>query len=262
MRNRWARRSPTRARSRCPGAAAAAGRRRRLAAAGHRHPPDPRVAPRPPGPQPDGPRRPRPGSARLRDALRRRRSTPSRAPASAPACRTLRPARVTAHRRRRATASTLTLDDGRTPARADRRAGRRRRVRRTGRQVAAPRLRPDGGDRARARPARRSPHRAFERFTDEGPLALLPQDGADGHSTRWCGACGPERAQQPCWRWTRRPSCAQLGEAFGERLGSFTARVGARRLPARPERRPEAPPRARSPSATRRRPCTRSPARA
>ncbi len=36
-------------------------------------------------------------------------------------------------------------------------------------------------------------HRAFERFTDEGPLALLPQRDAQAGPAgimRWSGACG------------------------------------------------------------------------
>ena len=64
-------------------------------------------------------------------------------------------------------------------------------------------------------------HRAFERFTDEGPLALLPQDGADGHhyALVWC--VQPERAQQ-LLDLGADDFLRQLGEAFGERLGTFT----------------------------------------
>jgi 2-octaprenyl-6-methoxyphenol hydroxylase len=64
-------------------------------------------------------------------------------------------------------------------------------------------------------------HRAFERFTDEGPLALLPQDGADGHryALVWC--VHPERAQQ-LLDLGEPAFLRQLGEAFGERLGTFT----------------------------------------
>ena len=65
------------------------------------------------------------------------------------------------------------------------------------------------------------PHRAFERFTDEGPLALLPQEGADGHQYArvWC--VRPERAQQLL---DLGPDAflRELGDAFGERLGAFT----------------------------------------
>jgi 2-octaprenyl-6-methoxyphenol hydroxylase len=64
-------------------------------------------------------------------------------------------------------------------------------------------------------------HRAFERFTDEGPLALLPQDGADGHryALVWC--VRPERAQQ-LLDLGEPEFLRRLGAAFGERLGTFT----------------------------------------
>ena len=65
------------------------------------------------------------------------------------------------------------------------------------------------------------PHRAFERFTDEGPLALLPQDGADGHQYALVWCVRPERAQQLLGLGADA-FLAQLGEAFGERLGAFT----------------------------------------
>jgi len=56
--------------------------------------------------------------------------------------------------------------------------------------------------------------RAFERFTDEGPLALLPQD--DGYALVWC--LRPARAAQVA----ALPDDAflpQLQQAFGQRLG-------------------------------------------
>jgi 2-octaprenyl-6-methoxyphenol hydroxylase len=70
------------------------------------------------------------------------------------------------------------------------------------------------------------PHRAFERFTDEGPLALLPQDGADGHGYAlvWCAR--PERAEL-LQAMDEERFRAELGEAFGARLGRFT-KVSAR----------------------------------
>lgn len=61
------------------------------------------------------------------------------------------------------------------------------------------------------------PHRAFERFTDEGPLALLPQD--DGYALVWCAR--PDTAS----RLQGLPDAEflkQLAQAFGERLGRFT----------------------------------------
>jgi 2-octaprenyl-6-methoxyphenol hydroxylase len=64
-------------------------------------------------------------------------------------------------------------------------------------------------------------HRAFERFTDEGPLALLPQDGADGHQYALVWCVQPARAQA-LLDLGAEAFLAQLGEAFGERLGAFT----------------------------------------
>jgi 2-octaprenyl-6-methoxyphenol hydroxylase len=65
-------------------------------------------------------------------------------------------------------------------------------------------------------------HRAFERFTDEGPLALLPQDGADGHQYALVWCVSPERAQT-LLALDDGAFLAQLGEAFGTRMGRFTA---------------------------------------
>ncbi|MGZ8301938.1 MAG: UbiH/UbiF/VisC/COQ6 family ubiquinone biosynthesis hydroxylase [Telluria sp.] len=69
-------------------------------------------------------------------------------------------------------------------------------------------------------------HRAYERFTDEGPLALLPQDGADRqqYALVWCER--PQRAQE-LLALSDAQFLAQLGEAFGMRLGRFTS-TGAR----------------------------------
>jgi 2-octaprenyl-6-methoxyphenol hydroxylase len=64
-------------------------------------------------------------------------------------------------------------------------------------------------------------HRAFERFTDEGPLALLPQDGADGHQYALVWCVQPERAQH-LLGLGQEAFLQALGEAFGERLGRFT----------------------------------------
>jgi 2-octaprenyl-6-methoxyphenol hydroxylase len=65
------------------------------------------------------------------------------------------------------------------------------------------------------------PHRAFERFTDEGPLALLPQDGADGHQYALVWCVQPERAQH-LLDLGEDEFLQALGVAFGERLGRFT----------------------------------------
>ena len=62
---------------------------------------------------------------------------------------------------------------------------------------------------------------AFERFTPEGPLALLPRDA--GFALVWASA--PESAQRLC----SLPAAAfleQLQTAFGERAGTFTAVEG------------------------------------
>jgi 2-octaprenyl-6-methoxyphenol hydroxylase len=69
-------------------------------------------------------------------------------------------------------------------------------------------------------------HRAFERFTDEGPLALLPQDGADGHGYALVWCVRPERAEA-LQAMDEERFLAELGEAFGARLGRFT-KVSAR----------------------------------
>ena len=58
--------------------------------------------------------------------------------------------------------------------------------------------------------------RAFERFTDEGPLALLPQD--DGYALVWC--LRPARASQVA-ALPDATFIAQLQQAFGQRLGTI-----------------------------------------
>jgi 2-octaprenyl-6-methoxyphenol hydroxylase len=59
--------------------------------------------------------------------------------------------------------------------------------------------------------------RAFERFTDEGPLALLPQDG--GYALVWC--VRPDTASA-LLALGDTAFLAELGRAFGNRLGRFT----------------------------------------
>lgn len=61
-------------------------------------------------------------------------------------------------------------------------------------------------------------HRAFERFCDEGPLALLPQD--DGYALVWC--VRPDTARH-LLALDDQKFLRELGEAFGGRLGHFTA---------------------------------------
>ena len=61
------------------------------------------------------------------------------------------------------------------------------------------------------------PGRAFERFTDQGPLALLPQ--ADGYALVWCAR--PESIE----RLLSLPDTdflQALQQAFGQRVGRFT----------------------------------------
>lgn len=61
-------------------------------------------------------------------------------------------------------------------------------------------------------------HRAFERFTEEGPLALLPQD--DGYAMVWC--VRPETASR-LFALPDIEFLAELERAFGSRLGRFIA---------------------------------------
>ena len=69
-------------------------------------------------------------------------------------------------------------------------------------------------------------HRAYERFTEEGPLALLPQEGADGlhYALVWC--VRPETADA-LLTLDDTAFLARLGDAFGTRIGRFT-KTGAR----------------------------------
>jgi 2-octaprenyl-6-methoxyphenol hydroxylase len=60
-------------------------------------------------------------------------------------------------------------------------------------------------------------HRAFERFTDEGPLALLPQD--DGYALVWC--VRPSHAEQ-LLGLSDAAFLTELAQGFGSRLGRFT----------------------------------------
>ena len=69
------------------------------------------------------------------------------------------------------------------------------------------------------------PHngRAFERFTEHGPLAMLPM--SDGRcSLVWCH---PQDAQADIAQWDDERFCNELQQAFGWRLGRITF-AGAR----------------------------------
>lgn len=74
------------------------------------------------------------------------------------------------------------------------------------------------------------PHVAWERFTQQGPIALLPVGGARDadYALVWC--CAPEeaarRAQLPDDAFLR-----ELGAAFGDRLGRFTRITGRASFP-------------------------------
>ncbi|MFJ7568065.1 UbiH/UbiF/VisC/COQ6 family ubiquinone biosynthesis hydroxylase [Herminiimonas sp. NPDC097707] len=61
-------------------------------------------------------------------------------------------------------------------------------------------------------------HRAFERFTNEGPLALLPQE--DGYALVWCVKTD---TAQGLLALSDAQFTEELGTAFGTRLGRFTA---------------------------------------
>jgi 2-octaprenyl-6-methoxyphenol hydroxylase len=59
-------------------------------------------------------------------------------------------------------------------------------------------------------------HRAYERFTAEGPLALLPQE--DGYALVWC--VRPDHAQT-LLQQNDAAFLQSLGAAFGSRVGEF-----------------------------------------
>lgn len=62
------------------------------------------------------------------------------------------------------------------------------------------------------------PFRAFERFTEEGPLALLPQD--DGYALVWCAR--PATASR-LFALPDAEFLAELSASFGTRVGRFTS---------------------------------------
>lgn len=67
---------------------------------------------------------------------------------------------------------------------------------------------------------------AWERFTEEGPLALLPHEehGVTGYALVWC--CSPEQAQRRL-ALSESAFAEELDQAFGSRMGRF-ALVGKR----------------------------------
>ncbi|GJJ02717.1 hypothetical protein RugamoR64_32550 [Duganella rhizosphaerae] len=70
---------------------------------------------------------------------------------------------------------------------------------------------------AQVRSSRPIAHRAYERFTEQGPLALLPQ--GEDYSLVWC--VRPDTAAR-LQALDDAAFLAELGAAFGERVGSFT----------------------------------------
>ena len=74
------------------------------------------------------------------------------------------------------------------------------------------------------------PHAAWERFTSQGPIALLPMGGVRGadYALVWC--CAPDEAA----RRAQLPDDAflhELGDAFGDRMGRFTQIRGRASFP-------------------------------
>jgi len=70
---------------------------------------------------------------------------------------------------------------------------------------------------AQVRSSRAIEHRAFERFTEQGPLALLPQ--GEEYSLVWC--VRPETATR-LQALDEMAFLQELGAAFGDRVGRFT----------------------------------------
>src|SRR5690606_37752635 len=68
---------------------------------------------------------------------------------------------------------------------------------------------------------------AYERFTNQGPLAVLPHPKGSGlYSLVWC--CEPERAQSLS-ECNERQFAEQLQQTFGDRLGKLSL-VSARHV--------------------------------
>ncbi|MDX3904551.1 MAG: FAD-dependent monooxygenase [Pigmentiphaga sp.] len=83
------------------------------------------------------------------------------------------------------------------------------------------------------RASRPRPGWAWERFTDEGPLALLPYPAGAAHDTGryalvWC--CRPARAEELAAMDDDRFALA-LGDTFGSRLGRFSLAGPRHRYP-------------------------------
>ncbi|WP_028230092.1 UbiH/UbiF/VisC/COQ6 family ubiquinone biosynthesis hydroxylase [Paraburkholderia mimosarum] len=74
------------------------------------------------------------------------------------------------------------------------------------------------------------PHVAWERFTGEGPIALLPMGGVRGadYALVWC--CSPAQAERRA-QLGDADFLAELGVAFGARMGRFTQIHGRAAFP-------------------------------
>ena len=102
-------------------------------------------------------------------------------------------------------------------------------------------------------------HRAYERFTDEGPLALLPQEGADGlqYALVWCVG---RKTPPACWSSVTTNSSRALATHLA--AGWDASRAPPAAPPIRSGSTPSrARPAAQWRSGMRRRRCIRSPAR-
>jgi len=65
-------------------------------------------------------------------------------------------------------------------------------------------------------------NRAFERFTDSGPLALLPMAAAEGEKNRYSLVWTIKRSEQEeMMGWDDKTFLLKLKERFGERAGQF-----------------------------------------
>jgi len=74
------------------------------------------------------------------------------------------------------------------------------------------------------------PHVAWERFTSQGPIALLPMGGARGadYALVWC--CAPDEAARRA-QLSDEAFLRELDAAFGDRMGRFTKIVGRASFP-------------------------------
>jgi len=74
------------------------------------------------------------------------------------------------------------------------------------------------------------PHVAWERFTSQGPIALLPMGGVRGadYALVWC--CAPDEAARRA-QLSDAAFLHELDAAFGDRMGRFTKIVGRASFP-------------------------------